>query len=174
MAWGSPAPDCCCLVSHTGLFVGGGGAQGFQAQQNGCCFCSFPLLQGFLSPFRSFLSLLSIFGWGGEEGGNIPGLSAPPAATPSLLAVTPQHLTGHLPAPAGPGLRAAGHHAAAALRRLPALPGRPLCGGRLSLLRLPGGARRSVRQMRQAHQCCGAEGERKGRRRRDEGELKEG
>ena len=57
--------------------MGGGGAQGFQAQQDGCCFCSFLLLQGFLSPFRSFLSLLSIFGWGGGGGETSQGSQRP-------------------------------------------------------------------------------------------------
>lgn len=150
----------------------GGCTQGFLAQRDCCCYCSsLSSPVGFsvgssqaprLPPPHSFLSLPSISGWAGIS----PGLSAPPAGTTSLLPVVPQHFTGHLPAPAGPWLRAAGHGAAAALRRLPALPGRPLCGGHLSLLRLPGGARRSVRQMRQAHQRRGAEGEMKGSRRR--------
>ena len=65
----------------------------------------------------------------------------------------------HLLASPRARLPAGGHGGAAAVRGLPALPGRPLRGGRVSPLPLPRGPGGPVRQMREAHQRCGAQGE---------------
>lgn len=69
-----------------------------------------------------------------------------------------QNRSGYFLAPAREGFSPGGHGRTAAMRELPALPSRPLCGGRVPSLPLPRSPRGPVWQMWPSHQCRGAQG----------------